>query len=156
MNDIVLIEAVLLNDPLMCAVQLMKDSWLHRGWTVGDISRIISPPIKNNDAAFFFAGQDGVIAFATWGLFSEEVSGDLVAGRSPLEAGSWGSGSCLWVVDFVGTKGMVSKIVRLLKEHLRLKYPRHSEVFAIRQYRGKFSRRISHWGLNTEGCIASE
>ena len=152
MSNIVLVEADAIKDPMMCALMLMRESWLHRGWTVGDVSRIICPPIKNNDAVFFISKNDGVVALATWGLFSKEVSEGFAEGKNPIEISHWGSGSCLWVIDFIGTKGMVSQLVRLLKCHLKIKYPEHRDVFAVRQYRGRRNRRrLSHWSLNVEG-----
>lgn len=133
-----------INDPLGVAIRLMMQSPLHRRWTIGDVERLILPPINHDQS--LFAVRDGVhVALATWALFSEESRLVFVNQLRPLGEQDWQSGRQLWVIDFIGPFGLVPKTAQLLKEYLCNRYPENQEAFAIRYKDYGRVRRLSRW-----------
>lgn len=143
-SPVKLLEACNVPDALGVVVRMMTLSLLHRRWTIGDVERLILPPIELKQC--LFAEIDGTLGgFVSWALFSEEVS-EVFANRArPLQEHDWDSGNQLWIIDFIGPNGAVSQITRQVKAYLCERYPEKNRALAIRYKDLGRVRRLSRW-----------
>jgi cytolysin-activating lysine-acyltransferase len=121
-------------ETLGCIVGLMLHSKIHAKWGVGDVGRLILPPIRLRQC-LFFRRDEQVQAFLTWGLFSEATATAFRSRTRPLVPEDFASGEHVWFVDFVATQRNVPTIVVQAKDYLRRLYPTRSAAHAIRNYR---------------------
>ena len=145
-SRISLVEAGSLKDPVGAAVQLMRESWLHRRWTIADFERLILPPIELNQCVFARLGFD-VIGFVSWALFSNEASQAFAEKVRPLQARDWQSGANLWIIDFMSSPGEGGYIANAVLAHLSVLYPDQKIAQAIRYKRSGIQRRIVSWTM---------
>lgn len=105
--------------PLLGAVvELMMASERHRGDSVADIERLIVPPLKLGQRACVWVNE-GLVAFASYALLSDEAEDGFISGSRRLQASDWRSGEKLWLMDAIAPYGHARGLCGELREKLR-------------------------------------
>jgi hemolysin-activating ACP:hemolysin acyltransferase len=95
-------------------VCLCEKTGHYLGWTIGDLRRLIFPPIELEQYRFFYDAEEAV-AFVSWGLFSQELSDYLLRFRVDPRIFEWKSGHQLWITDFICNANYTTHIPFLVR-----------------------------------------
>tara|TARA_R110000744_G_scaffold298194_1_gene407861 strand:+ start:744 stop:1145 length:402 start_codon:yes stop_codon:yes gene_type:complete len=97
------------------ALDLMMYSDIHRKWSVGDLHRLIIPPISLGQFGFLRTGGKPV-SLLTWAWLTKEAEKGYIEGTRKIQPKDWDAGDELWVVDFIAPFGRVREAVAYFKQ----------------------------------------
>jgi len=115
------------------AVVLMMKSPEHAQIPIADLEYLLLPPIMLQQFKLYSSGLVPV-AFAAWGLFSEEVERRFLAGDRKLSAADWKSGDRAHLVHLVAPFGGEAAVIEDLKRTLRFE---KSSIVDCRMFEGE-------------------
>ena len=101
-------------------VNLMRQSELHRRYTIADLDRLLVPPLAlGQHLAFQRNGE--LVGWASWAMFGDFAQRAFEQETRPIVAADWKSGPYLWLVDVIGHPDDGRALARMLRSHLTAK-----------------------------------
>lgn len=149
-EDTVVPKRVGIIEGMGTAVWLLAASEVHYRWSAANIVRILEPPLKLNQAQFYFRGARA-IGLVTWAFFDEKTGIEFGTGQRLLAEADWRSGENLWMIDFVAPFGGVKEITNDLTERVWVDIGKLSAV--RRNRRGEIVRSVCvNWRNKSAGA----
>ena len=114
---------------------LMTKSTAHREWLVGNIDRLIIPPIQLGQC-MIIQEQNLPIAYLSWANLTDKAEIGYINGTRLLSAKDWNEGENFWWMDFIapfgGLKTIGQKVRKLFPDTVG-KSLRYSEKRQVRR-----------------------
>lgn len=104
------------------ACQLMAGAPRYRDNSIGELHRVLMPPIELGQVMFAANHLGKPIGFCTWAFFDEERERIFTNRERKLQAADWKTGDRLWGIDLLCTQDAGS-FTRLLRTVICTKYP---------------------------------
>lgn len=96
-------------------IGLMAATQHYQYWTIGDIRRLIMPPVLLGQSVV--CRQDGnPVAFATWAWLSDEALAEIESRDRGMCAEDFNSGDNLWIAEGCAPYGHIRVLARHIKD----------------------------------------
>ena len=113
-------------------IHILSLSSLHKNHKIGDLRRLILPPIRLKQ--YLLLVDPDKVFYASWAFMSQEASDAYEHQTRSLKAEDWNSGHIPWIIDIISPLGQTAqgikelkKIPRLLGVKGKIRYYRHKK-----------------------------
>ena len=117
--------------PFECIVSLMLKSPTHRKWALGEVERLIMPPLSLDQYRLFDNGVTP-IGFVSWAFLTKRAAIGYETRTRKLRPEDWNAGDRVWFIDFIAPGGRVREMVRLLDKERHKLFPGQTVAFSSR------------------------
>lgn len=128
------------------------DSKTNTTWTLNDLQRLFMPPIIEGNYRVFYEPHESESlprAFCTWAWLNEEVDKKVRFDFVDPQPHEWNSGSNLWIIDLVSTKGDTKKIASYLQKQVFVGAP-GKWAWALRREETGIVQKVARWPIRAK------
>lgn len=120
--------------------KLIRDSDIHRSWSVEDIQRVLLPLIKKRQVMFAYK-NDIIVGMVTWAFVEPDVAQGYINKTKKLTSEALtGSVGDLWAIDFIAPYGNVKDIIQSFTKRFKELHPEHTNAKMFRRTKDYVSR----------------
>ncbi|WP_420411597.1 toxin-activating lysine-acyltransferase [Roseibium sp.] len=98
-------------------VTLMGRSDLHQKWAIGDVLRLMGPPLLHRQFVELREGGK-LVGFGTFGFLTKEAGQGFSDRTRKLQPDDWKAGDNIWIVDSLAPLGHGTELAQLLRDTL--------------------------------------
>lgn len=99
---------------------MLERSPVHKCWTVGDINRLVIPPLFRGQSVISIDAFGRVCGYVSVAFMDDEASEAFRGSTRKLTANDWTNGETTWIIDFIAPNGGVGLLANAMRAALRM------------------------------------